>query len=73
VKILKEEGFGTDGGKAVGGRGGVVHSWTGTAPEASELVRMREALFGAASHPILACDGLPFQVSLAFCMQAIMN
>jgi Tat protein secretion system quality control protein TatD with DNase activity len=39
VKILREEGFGKDGGKAVGAAGGVVHSFTGTAAEAAELVR----------------------------------
>lgn len=41
VKILREEGFGTDGGRAVGARGGVVHSFTGTAEEAKELVSVR--------------------------------
>lgn len=40
VKILREEGFGEDGGKAVGGKGGVVHSFTGTADEVAELVQM---------------------------------
>lgn len=39
VNILKEEGFGTEGGIAIGGRGGVVHSFTGTAEEVRELVR----------------------------------
>lgn len=38
VQILKEEGFGGGGGTAVGGRGGVVHSFTGTAAEVVELV-----------------------------------
>jgi Tat protein secretion system quality control protein TatD with DNase activity len=38
VKILTEEGFGKDGGRAVGAAGGVVHSFTGTAAEAAELV-----------------------------------
>ncbi|KAJ6574946.1 Mg-dependent DNase [Mycena capillaripes] len=38
VKILREEGFGDDGGKAVGGKGGVVHSFTGSPQEATELV-----------------------------------
>jgi TatD DNase family protein len=38
VKILREEGFGQQGGKAMGGAGGVVHSFTGTAEEANELV-----------------------------------
>jgi TatD DNase family protein len=39
VKILQEEGFGENGGKAVGGKGGVVHSFTGSIEEVSELVR----------------------------------
>ncbi|CDO72984.1 hypothetical protein BN946_scf185007.g38 [Trametes cinnabarina] len=38
VQILREEGFDKDGGKAVGGRGGVVHSFTGTVEEAAEVV-----------------------------------
>jgi len=40
VKILREEGFGKDGGRAIGGKGGVVHSFTGTAEEVAELVQM---------------------------------
>ncbi|EJD45783.1 Mg-dependent DNase [Auricularia subglabra TFB-10046 SS5] len=40
IAILTEEGFGTDGGKAVGGCGGVVHSFTGTAEEVADVVRM---------------------------------
>ncbi|KAI0673344.1 Mg-dependent DNase [Trametes maxima] len=40
VKILCEEGFDKDGGRAVGGRGGVVHSFTGAAEEAIELMDM---------------------------------
>ncbi|KAI0639620.1 Mg-dependent DNase [Trametes polyzona] len=40
VKILREEGFGDEGGKAVGGKGGVVHSFTGTVEEAAELMDM---------------------------------
>ena len=38
VQILKDEGFGRNGGKDVGGKGGVVHSFTGTAEEVLELV-----------------------------------
>lgn len=38
MAILREEGFGEDGGKAAGGKGGVVHSFTGTIDEAVELV-----------------------------------
>jgi TatD DNase family protein len=39
ARILREEGFGEDGGKAVGGNGGVVHSFTGPVEELTELVR----------------------------------
>ncbi|KAK1234188.1 hypothetical protein PQX77_002614 [Marasmius sp. AFHP31] len=38
VTILKEEGFGEDGGRALGAKGGVVHSFTGTVEEVKELV-----------------------------------
>ena len=38
VRILTEEGFADDGGRKVGARGGVVHSFTGTAEEIQELV-----------------------------------
>ena len=38
VEILREEGFGEDGGRALGANGGVVHSFTGTIEEAAELV-----------------------------------
>ncbi|KIK70778.1 hypothetical protein GYMLUDRAFT_184736 [Collybiopsis luxurians FD-317 M1] len=37
VAILREEGFSVDGGKAVGGKGGVVHSFTGTPAELAEV------------------------------------
>jgi TatD DNase family protein len=40
VAILRAEGFGTDGGRAEGARGGVAHSFTGTPEEAAELVNM---------------------------------
>jgi Tat protein secretion system quality control protein TatD with DNase activity len=39
VKILREEGFGDDGGRKLGANGGVVHSFTGLIQEAEELVR----------------------------------
>lgn len=39
VQILREEGFGENGGQSVGGKGGVVHSFTGTVGEVIELVR----------------------------------
>jgi TatD DNase family protein len=40
VNILKEEGFGEDGGRANGGKGGVVHSFTGSVEEVVELMDM---------------------------------
>ncbi|PIL31740.1 hypothetical protein GSI_06444 [Ganoderma sinense ZZ0214-1] len=40
VQILREEGYDKDGGKEVGGKGGVVHSFTGTPEEATELMDM---------------------------------
>ncbi|KAG8947194.1 hypothetical protein FRC04_010917 [Tulasnella sp. 424] len=40
VQILREEGFGEDGGRALGGRGGVVHSFTGVKEEIDELLEM---------------------------------
>ncbi|KAG8909748.1 hypothetical protein FRC01_006743 [Tulasnella sp. 417] len=40
VQILREEGFGEDGGRALGGRGGVVHSFTGPKEEINELLEM---------------------------------
>lgn len=41
VQILKDEGFGTNGGRDVGAKGGVVHSFTGTVDEVVELVSIR--------------------------------
>ena len=38
MTILREEGFAENGGIAVGGKGGVVHSFTGTVEEVNELV-----------------------------------
>ncbi|KAG8955506.1 hypothetical protein FRC00_005400 [Tulasnella sp. 408] len=40
VQILREEGFGEDGGRALGARGGVVHSFTGAKEEIDELLEM---------------------------------
>jgi TatD DNase family protein len=40
VQILREEGFGENGGRDVGGKGGVVHSFTGTAEELQEYISM---------------------------------
>lgn len=40
VEILRAEGFGKDGGRSVGAKGGVVHSFTGTVKEAAELVHV---------------------------------
>lgn len=40
VQILAEEGFGTHGGRDVGGTGGVVHSFTGTTEEVRDYVRI---------------------------------
>ncbi|KAI0305014.1 Mg-dependent DNase [Russula brevipes] len=40
VRILREEGFGEDGGRAIGGRGGVVHSFTGSAQDAVDYINM---------------------------------
>jgi TatD DNase family protein len=40
VRILREEGFGEDGGRAQGAWGGVVHSFTGSVAEALECQEM---------------------------------
>jgi len=42
VQILRDEGFGDDGGQAVGGRGGVVHSFTGSSQDAVDYVGARD-------------------------------
>ena len=47
VEILREEGFGEDGGRGVGAHGGVVHSFTGTIEEAAELVRWPPRVWAA--------------------------
>lgn len=44
VQILRDEGFGNNGGHDVGGKGGVVHSFTGSVEEAEELVRKPDVL-----------------------------
>jgi Tat protein secretion system quality control protein TatD with DNase activity len=49
VKILREEGFGEDGGKGVGAKGGVVHSFTGNSEEVEELVSI--LLHPSKNHP----------------------
>jgi TatD DNase family protein len=59
VNILREEGFGEAGGAAVGGRGGVVHSFTGTAEEANELV-------GRSIQPLLHCLTRSEQMDMGF-------
>ncbi|KAI0320452.1 Mg-dependent DNase [Amylostereum chailletii] len=40
VRILREEGFGEDGGRANGGKGGVVHSFTGSIQECQDYMTM---------------------------------
>lgn len=60
VKILREEGFGEDGGRGVGANGGVVHSFTGSIEEAAELVRgfAKNACQYCTSDTLLDSDGL---------------
>jgi len=63
VRILREEGFGEDGGKAVGGRGGVVHSFTGSAEDANDYVRTRPLrLDPTERHLFSDQDGISYQV-----------
>jgi Tat protein secretion system quality control protein TatD with DNase activity len=38
VQILREEGFGADGGRAVIGRGGIIHSFTGSIKDTNDYV-----------------------------------
>lgn len=40
VRILCEEGFGENGGRSLGARGGVVHSFTGSMEEAIKYQEM---------------------------------
>ncbi|KAI0307683.1 Mg-dependent DNase [Multifurca ochricompacta] len=40
IRILREEGLGDDGGRAVGARGGVVHSFTGSFEDADDYIKM---------------------------------
>ncbi|KZV77702.1 Mg-dependent DNase [Peniophora sp. CONT] len=40
VRIMREEGFGSDGGAAVGAAGGVVHSFTGSVLECTDYMDM---------------------------------
>lgn len=59
VRILREEGFGDDGGSAVGGKGGVVHSFTGRKAEMEELVNSRELNVKSYLTCFIGRDGLP--------------
>jgi len=63
VKILRDEGFGEDGGKAVGGNGGVVHSFTGTAEEVAELVCTDHWLVIHRLNDFPGTNGIPHQVA----------
>lgn len=49
MRILTEEGFADDGGRKAGARGGVVHSFTGTAEEIKELVSNPFSITSSAS------------------------
>lgn len=67
IQILTEEGFADNGGRNVGARGGVVHSFTGTAEEVKELVRVLSIVVTPpsgsniySSTDELGCDGLSF-------------
>lgn len=61
--ILQEEGFGADGGRSAGARGGVVHSFTGTIREMNDLVRhWSSRLVSLYSIPSTGRNGLPHRV-----------
>lgn len=62
VKILKEEGFGEDGGKAVGGKGGVVHSFTGSVEEVIELVSQLPTLMSSVLRLLLLQMAMGFHL-----------
>jgi TatD DNase family protein len=64
VKILCEEGFGEDGGNAVGGKGGVVHSFTGSPQEATELVSTSDHRNSCFTNSLSDGHGLLHQVRL---------
>jgi TatD DNase family protein len=61
VRILREEGFGNDGGSAAGGAGGVVHSFTGSIEECAEYVGL--FLLGHCS-----CSDIE-QMEMGFCVR----
>ena len=52
VNILREEGFGEDGGRKDGANGGVVHSFTGTKSEVEELVGRNQSSLSNTNPPI---------------------
>ncbi len=64
MQILREEGYDKHGGKEVGGKGGVVHSFTGTPEEAKELVCPLRVVFRQTAERITTDGhGLPHQVT----------
>lgn len=70
VQILREEGFGENGGRAVGGMGGVVHSFTGLPEELADLVGCSSSLRGVSGTYCMISssdrDGFSFQVCGGF-------
>lgn len=71
VQILRDEGFGENGGRAEGAKGGVVHSFTGTPEQARELVGSSPRYRHSISLSIFmeyTVDGygLPYQVHSMF-------